>query len=95
MPGISRYYSPILAAQEHDMTTESQILAIARAVRFDAWVDFAARGAFSVGFSNNADPASYNASMGDMANLLRAAGFGVSVRAADAHHACTIVTVRA
>lgn len=77
------------------MTTESKILDIARTVRADAWVDYAARGAFSAGFANNADPATYNKSMTTLAERLEAASFKVVVRAGDEHHACVIITVQA
>jgi hypothetical protein len=77
------------------MTTDARILAIAKAVRSDAWVDLAARGAYSVGFANNAGSVIYNKSMETLAARLKAEGLKVSSRSGDEVHACTIVTVRA
>lgn len=79
----------------NDTGSDSKILAIARTIRPDAWIDYAARGAFSVGFADNREPATYNTAMGTVAAQLKAAGFKVTVRAADEHHRCTIVRVRA
>ena len=77
------------------MSAQARILELARSIRSDAWVDFAARGAYSVGFANNADSATYNKSMEALAARLKTEGLKVSTRAADEFHSCTIVTVRA
>jgi len=77
------------------MTTEATILDIARAVRSDAWVDYASRGGFSVGFADNREPSTYNAAAHAAAVQLRAHGFKVTLRAGDEHHACAIIRVRA
>lgn len=75
------------------MHADTRILLLARSIRSDAWVDFAARGAYSVGFANNADPAAYNEAMDDLSERLREEGFKVRVRTGDERHACTLVTV--
>ena len=77
------------------MTTQSRILEVARTIRADAWVDFAANGAFSVGFADNRDAEGYNAAAGSAAASLKAAGFRVKVRPGNAHWPFAVVTVRA
>jgi hypothetical protein len=78
------------------MTTQDQILAIACAVRSDAWVDFAANGAYSLGFVDNREGSApeYNASATVAAQALKAAGFRVKVREGNADWPLAVVTVR-
>lgn len=78
------------------MTTQDQILAIARLVRSDAWADLAANGAYSIGFADNREATAevYNEDAKRAAAGLKAAGFRVNVRAGNAHWPFAVVKVR-
>lgn len=75
------------------MLSESKILEVARSVRADAWVDFASGGAFSVGFADNIDAATYNATAARVAVVLGAAGFKVRVKGPSAAWPYAVIKV--